>query len=129
MQRAETRLVDMEELKKLRGGLGESYRQTIQAILTATPDGLTFQELATAINQRQHHEVARGTIRSILSSGGFIQHEQRWFAAPDTVTGARQLRDALLETLVPQAEEGGSGPIDLIYSHSRPGHPSSPARD
>lgn len=29
VQRAETRLVDMEELKKLRGGLGESYRQAI----------------------------------------------------------------------------------------------------
>lgn len=105
VQQAETRLVDMEELKKLRGGLGESYRQAIQAILMAAPDGLTFQELASAINQRQNHEVARGTIRSILSGGGFIQHEQRWFAAPDATKGARRLREALLETLVPQGEE------------------------
>jgi len=105
VQQAETRLVDMEELKKLRGGLGESYRQAIQAILMAAPDGLTFQELASAINQRQNHEVARGTIRSILSGGGFIQRERRWFAAPDTTKGARQLREAFLETLVPQGEE------------------------
>jgi len=105
----------MEELKKLRGGLGESYRQTIQTILTATPDGLTFPELVTAINQRQQHEVARGTIRSILSSGGFIQHEQRWFAAPDTTRGARQLRDALLETLIPQTEESEDGAKHLSH--------------
>ncbi len=105
VQRAETRLVDLEELKKLRGGIGESYRQAIQTILTATPDGLTFKELASALNQRQNHEVARGTIHSILSSGGFIQHERRWFAAIDTTRGAKQLREALLETLVPQGEE------------------------
>jgi hypothetical protein len=91
VQQAETRLVDMGELKKLRGGLGESYRQAIQAILMAAPDGLTFQELASAINQRQNHEVARGTIRSILSGGGFIQRERRWFAASDNTRGARQL--------------------------------------
>ena len=115
VQQAETRLVDMEELKKLRGGLGESYRQAIQAILMAAPNGLTFQELASAINQRQNHEVARGTIRSILSGGGFIQRERRWFAVPDTMRGARQLREALLETLIPQGEE--SEGEQLLLSH------------
>jgi hypothetical protein len=115
VQQAETRLVDMEELKKLRGGLGESYRQVIQAILMAAPDGLTFQELTSAVNQRQSHEVARGTIRSILSGGGFIQRERRWFAVPDTTKGARQLREALLETLVPQAEESEGKQEHLSY--------------
>ena len=33
VQREETRLVDLETLSQLRGGLGESYRATIQAIL------------------------------------------------------------------------------------------------
>jgi hypothetical protein len=30
VQQEETRLVDLEELKHLRGGIGEGYRQTIQ---------------------------------------------------------------------------------------------------
>ncbi len=116
VQQAETRLVDMEELKKLRGGLGESYRKAIQSILMAAPDGLTFQELTSAVNQRQNHEVARGTIRSILSGGGFIQHDRRWFAVPDMTKGARELREVLLETLVPQEEES-EGKQEYLSHH------------
>lgn len=105
VQREETRLVDLEELSKLRGGIGESYRQSIQALLMAAPEGLTFKEIVLALSQRQNHEVTRGTVRSILNSGGFIQHQHRWFAAPDATKGAKQLREVLLETLVPQAED------------------------
>jgi hypothetical protein len=111
VQREETRLVDLEELKRLRGGPGESYRQAIQAILMDAPDGLTFKEIVVALSQRQSHQVTRRTIRSILSGAGFIQRERRWFAAPDAMRSAKQLREALLETLVPQAEEGEQKPM------------------
>ncbi|MBO0795327.1 MAG: hypothetical protein J2P36_30915 [Ktedonobacteraceae bacterium] len=35
------------------------------------------------------------------TSGGFTRRGQHWFAAPDEVEGARRLRRALLESLVP----------------------------
>jgi hypothetical protein len=107
IQQEETRLVDLQELKLLRGGIGENYRQAIQALLQSSPEGLTFKEIVTAIRRRQHHAVRRSTIRSILSSGGFLQREQRWFAAPDPTIGAKKLKTALLETLIEQpAQEG-----------------------
>ncbi|HLZ56278.1 MAG TPA: hypothetical protein VKR06_04955 [Ktedonosporobacter sp.] len=105
VQREQTRLRDLVELKKQRGGVGENYRQAVQALLTGTPEGLTFKEIVHTISQRQNHEVARTTIRSVLGSGGFIHRGERWFAAPDTRIGARQLKEALLETLVPQPEQ------------------------
>jgi hypothetical protein len=44
-------------------------------------------------------------VRSILASGGFIQWQQRWYAAPDVQSGAKKLKEALLETLVAHGPE------------------------
>ncbi len=111
VQQEETRLVDLEELKQLRGNIGEGYRQAIQALLLATPEGLTFKEILIAIRERQRHEVRRSTVRSILASGGFIQREQRWYAAPDTTSAAKKLKAALLETLIEPTEQEGQQPV------------------
>jgi len=100
IQREELRLVDPEELKALRGGLGESYRQSLQAILTALPEGLTFAQVVTVLRERQGHDVHRGTIRTLLYVGGFIHHNGRWFAAPQSGMGARKLRAVLMESMV-----------------------------
>ena len=43
VQREEERLVDPQALKALRGGAGESYRQSLQALLSEQPEGLTFR--------------------------------------------------------------------------------------
>jgi hypothetical protein len=50
-------------------------------------------------------DVHRGTVRTLLYAGGFVQRDGRWFAAPQSEIGARKLRAALVETLV--AVEGG----------------------
>ncbi|GCE12488.1 hypothetical protein KTT_23470 [Tengunoibacter tsumagoiensis] len=108
VQQEESRLIDLDELKVLRAGKGESYRQALQALLTEHQEGLTFKEIIGAIRERQNHQVARRTIRSILSSCGFIHRDQRWFAAPDNQQAAKKLRGALLETFVPPSEDNRS---------------------
>lgn len=105
VQNEESRLVDREELAALRGGLGESYRRSLQAILLEAPQGLTFAEVVQAMRERQDHAVHRGTIRTLLTSGGFIRKDRRWFAAADNEAGARQLRAAMVETLVARNED------------------------
>ncbi len=109
VQREESRLVDPLTLKALRGGLGETYRQSIQAILSEKTEGLTFAEVVRALRERQGHDVHRGTVRTLLYAGGFVQRHGRWFAAPQSEFGARKLRAALVETLVPveRGEEVG----------------------
>lgn len=109
----EARLVDLEALATVRGGLGENYRRSLQAILAAAPEGLTFAEVVLTLRQRQQHEVHRGTIHAILHSGGFVQKDRRWFAAPDSEAGARQLRAAFVETLLPAEQEK---PASLLSS-------------
>jgi hypothetical protein len=104
VQREETRLIDVEVLKELRADLGESYHRSIQNILLASPEGLSWQEIHTALLQRQQHEVHRGTVLALLYLGGFIHHDKRWFAAPDSVIGQRSLRSALIQMPMPQAE-------------------------
>ncbi len=111
VQQEETRLADLEELKQLRGGRGESYRQSIQTLLLNAPAGLTFKEIVLAVRERQRHEVRRSTIRSILASGGFIQRAQRWYAATDAALGARKLKEALLETLLEPQEQESEQPV------------------
>ncbi len=101
IQLEESRLVDPEALKALRGGIGETYRQSLQAILTEKTEGLTFPQVVRVLRERQGHEVYRGTIRTLLYAGGFVQRNGRWFAAPQSEVGARKLRSALVETLVP----------------------------
>lgn len=113
IQREELRLVDPEELKALRGGLGESYRQSLQAILSASPEGLTFAQVVTVLRERQAHDVHHGTVRTLLYAGDFIHRDGRWYAASQSGMGARKLRAALMESMVPggqgeQAAEMGS---------------------
>jgi hypothetical protein len=105
VQKEERRLIDVEELAQLRGGLGESYRRSLQAILIEEPGGLLFKELVLRLRERQNHQVHRGTIRALLSAGGFVQQADRWYLAPNAEKSERQLRAALVETLV--ATEGG----------------------
>lgn len=106
VQREESRLIDLEALSAMRGGLGESYRRSLQAILQGAPQGLAFAEIVQALCERQQHAIHRGTIHSLLYGGGFMQRESRWFAAPDSAAGARQLRETIVETLVLE-ESGG----------------------
>ena len=104
LQREETRLVDPQALKALRGGLGETYRQSLQAILSEKAEGLTFAQVVHALRERQGHDVPRNTVRALLYAGGFVQRGGRWFAAPQSELGARKLRSALAETLMPVQE-------------------------
>lgn len=101
VQQEETRLVDLAALAALRGGLGESYRRSLFALLSEAPQGRTFCELVEALRARQGHAVHRGTIRALLSAGGFVRREGRWYVALDTETGARRLRAVLAQTLLP----------------------------
>lgn len=102
----EARLVDIEALATLRGGLGESYRRSLQAILQEAPEGLHFAQIVRALRERQSHEVHRGTIHALLHHGGFLQKDHRWFAVPDSDASARQLRMAIIETLIPEELNG-----------------------
>lgn len=110
IQREEKRLVDAEALKELRGDLGESYHRSMQNILLAAPDGLSWQEIHTALSQSQQHEVHRGTVLALLHQGGFLQRDKRWFAAPDGTAAQRALRTALSQIPLPQAEAPGEKP-------------------
>jgi hypothetical protein len=104
IQHEETRLVDVQALAELRGGLGESYRRSLQAILGGLPDGLPFKDIVAALRERQGHTVHRGTVRALLSTGVFIQHQGRWCAAPANETAARMLRVAIVTALVPEEQ-------------------------
>jgi hypothetical protein len=92
VQEEEVRLVDPDALRELRGGVGETYRESLVAILKETPEGLTFPEAVSAVRDRQRHTAHRGTIRAVLSAGGFVQRGERWFVAPDAEDSARHLR-------------------------------------
>jgi hypothetical protein len=109
VQREESRLVDPQALKALRGGIGETYRHSIQAILSEETEGLTFAQVVRALRERQGHDVHRGTVRTLLYAGGFVQRNGRWFAALQNEVGARKLRAVLVETLSPaeRGEEAG----------------------
>jgi len=109
VQREEMRLVDPQTLKALRGGLGESYRQSLQAILLEKAEGLTFAQVVKALGERQGHDIHCGTVRALLYAGGFVQRHSRWFAAPHDQSAKRTLRDALVETLVPQEQSEDEG--------------------
>jgi hypothetical protein len=110
VQREESRLVDPQALKALRGGIGETYRQSLQAILSESVEGLKFAQVVSALRERQGHDVHRGTVRALLYAGGFVERGGRWFAAPQSKVGARKLLAALVESLVSEvgeeAEEG-----------------------
>jgi len=105
-----------QALKALRGGVGESYRQSLQAILAEKADGLTFAQVVHALRERQGHDVPRNTVRAILYAGGFLHHNRLWFAAPQNEQGARKLRAALVETLMStkELEQTQTSEIELI---------------
>ncbi len=92
-------------LKALRGGIGETYRLSLQAILAENVEGLTFAQVVRVLRERQGHDVHRGTVRTLLYAGGFVQRGGCWFAAPQSEVGARKLRAALVETLVAEESE------------------------
>jgi len=96
VRQEESRLVDREALAALRGGVGESYRQSLMTILAGAPDGLTFREVVEALRARQQHVVHQGTVRALLCAGAFVCGEGRWFTAPDSAAAARQLRKAIV---------------------------------
>ena len=116
--REETRLVDAEALATLRGTLGESYRQSIQAILLNAPQGLTFAELVAALRERQGHTVPRTTVRALLYAA-FVQRRGRWFATPQTTEAARRLQAAIQAATPPATQDPMSG-------QSPPGEAVSP---
>jgi len=109
VQREESRLVDPQALKALRGGIGETYRQSLQAILAEHVEGLTFAQVVNALRERQEHDVHRGTVRALLYASGFVQRGGRWFAAPQGEVGARKLRAALVESMVAEEGDGYGG--------------------
>jgi hypothetical protein len=120
VRRQETRLIDLEVLAVWRGGLGENYRRSVQAILEEAPNGLRFAEIVTAMRERQQHEIHRGGLHALLYSGGFIQKERRWFAAPDEEAGARQLRAAFVEALLPDEQKNAAQPLSTSeHLHAR----------
>lgn len=92
----ESRLVDRESLAALRGGVGETYRQSLMKILAGVPYGMTFRELVEALRVRQQHIVHRGTVRALLSAGGFVCRQGKWHPPADGEQGARQLRKAIV---------------------------------
>ncbi|MBV8677331.1 MAG: hypothetical protein JO355_09200 [Planctomycetaceae bacterium] len=83
-------------LASLRGGLGESYRLSVAAILSDHPAGLTFRELLAVVRDRQAHAVHRGTLRVVLHAGGFVRQDGRWQVAPDDSRSRRLLREAVV---------------------------------
>jgi hypothetical protein len=110
VQREEERLVDPQALKALRCGVGENYRQSLQAILLEKSEGLTFAQVVQALRERQEHDVPRNTVRAILYACRFLHRNSRWFAAPQTEQGARKLRAALVKAFVAN-EESEQGAI------------------
>lgn len=55
VQHEEALLVDLEALAVLRGGLGESYRRSLLAILADAPQALSFKKVVEALRVRQDH--------------------------------------------------------------------------
>jgi hypothetical protein len=111
VQREETRLADAETLAGLRGGPGESYRQSVTAVLADQPSGLPFRDLLAAVRARQGHDVHRGTLRAVLYAGGFVCRDGRWQAGPDEGRSRRLFREAVVLA-------AGDGP-----SREAQGHP------
>jgi hypothetical protein len=48
--------------------------------------------------------VHRGTVRTLLYTAGFVQHQGRWCAAPANEAAARTLRAAIVAALVPEEQ-------------------------
>jgi hypothetical protein len=113
-QSEEARLVDREALAELRGEPGESYRQSLAAILRDAPEGLTFRELATALCERQRHSVHRGTIRAVLYAGGFVCRGRRWFVLAEGATAQRRGRRTLALTLIENPSSAPEGSSECI---------------
>jgi hypothetical protein len=109
VRREETRLADAEALAGLRGGLGESYRQSVTAVLANQPAGLPFRDLLAAVRQRQGHEVHRGTLQAVLHAGGFVGRDGRWQVGPDEGRSKRCLREAMVWAAGDRFSTGSKG--------------------
>ncbi|HEY1348868.1 MAG TPA: hypothetical protein VGF67_04505 [Ktedonobacteraceae bacterium] len=112
--REEARLIDPACLKNLRGGLGENYRDSLQGVLRAAPEGLTRQKIEQALAERLGHTVHHGTVLALLSCGGFMQRDGHWFAASDEAAARRALRAVLVATLLPPDDE-----VDVYTASTR----------
>jgi hypothetical protein len=79
VQSEELRHLDPEALRDLRMGRGESYRQSLVAILKETESGLNFRDLYERLALRQNHKASRGSIRAVLSqSPEFVCQNSVW---------------------------------------------------
>lgn len=79
VQEKESRQLDPEALRELRLGRGESYRQSLMAILKETESGLSFRDLYERLALRQDRKASRGSIRAVLSqSPEFVCQNSLW---------------------------------------------------
>ena len=79
VQLEERRHLDPNALRDLRLGRGESYRQSLVAILREQEAGLNFRSLYERIVVRQNHHPSRASIRAVLSqSPEFFCNESLW---------------------------------------------------
>lgn len=90
IQSEELRHLDPEALRDLRMGKGESYRQSLIAILKQTNSGLNFRNLYEQLVQRQKHKANRGSIRAVLS-------QSPEFVCKDSVWQWHEVKDAATE--------------------------------
>jgi len=96
IHREESRLVDLDEIGHLRGGLSESYYKSIEQALKAAENGLPFRELVEAVRARQQHNVSGRTIRALMSAAGFICQDNRWVEHRDPRSARRSIRRATI---------------------------------
>lgn len=98
----EARLADAAALAELRGGIGESYRQSLRALLEQRPEGMTFSELYRALCTRQQHIAHRGSVQAILSlSPEFTRQERVWKLDPQRDDRSVLRRAIVLEHVSP----------------------------
>lgn len=79
----ESRHVDPSALHELRLGRGESYRQTLAAVLREAGGGMSFRELYDELSRRQGHWPGAPTLRAVLSqSPEFVSENGVWKWVP-----------------------------------------------
>jgi hypothetical protein len=96
-QDEERRLIDPEAIDELRRGLGESYRQSIAAILQERGP-LTFRLIYEQLATRVGHRPSRGSIRSVLVASPEFEGRGKawaWHSVPDA---ARTFRRTIVLT-------------------------------
>lgn len=92
----EARHLDPQALQGLRMGRGESYRQSLVAILSVSPEGMSFQALYQTLMQRQQHTPSRSSIRTILAQVPEFDWRDGAWHWQEFATAAQALRRCLL---------------------------------